>query len=104
MKQVGQLLSESGQFLELGFALLRERDLQGRRQKGAPITFAGGTVGGRRSPAFGGLDGDREHPLAVNLKEGGRAIGNVQHALNYFTTSPTGLVRKLRHKLTVPLI
>ena len=100
IEEVGQLLGESGQFLELGLALLREGDTQGGRKQRLPFDFTAGTsLGGQRHDAgFGCVHSHREEAQAFNLDQRRRTIGNLEHALDDFTGPAPGLVRELWHK------
>ena len=62
VEQVGQLLGEGGQFLELGLALLGQRRAHARWQKGAPVRLARACPfgGGGDRAAFGRVHGDGE--------------------------------------------
>jgi hypothetical protein len=53
--------------------------------------------GSRNRAPFGRVHCDREKSQALNLNQGRRAVGNLEHALDDFTRPAACLIRKLRH-------
>ncbi len=101
MKQIGELLREGRQLLELRFALALQNGAQRRRQQALQIAaFALGPLGCRRSrdAGLGGIHHKGEKPEAFDLDQGRGAIGDFQHSLDGFTGATAGFIGKLRHK------
>jgi hypothetical protein len=101
IEEVGQLLGEGGQFLELGFALLGEPSLDARGQQGTEVRFGtGGTArdGYSTSATFGGFHHDGEQAGALDLEQGSGAVGGLEDAFDDFAGTTTGFVRELWHK------
>ena len=65
---------------------------QSRLRPGGPFSAAAATAA-----AFGRIHRDREKSQALNLHQGRRTVGDLEHALDDFTRPATGLIRKLRH-------
>ena len=105
LDQVGQLIGEGGQLLELGLALLVEVPPEGRRQHGLPRFYSHGRPVGsggsrNRGRAFRHFDHNREQAEPLNLRQRGRAVGDLQHARHHLARAAPGLVRKLSHRTT----
>ena len=94
VQQIGQLLGEGGQFLQLWLALLGHHHAQAFRQQPAPIPLAArGTIRRRRyRAAFGGIHGNRKQPQPLDLDQRRRSIGDLQDPFDEFAAPPTGLV------------
>ena len=99
LQQVGHLLRECGQLLQLGFALTIQERTQCRRQKACGgRRFASGPLcfGGSRVLGCVHRDGKKTEPF--DLQQGRRAVRHVEDTLHDFAGLAPRLVGKLGHK------
>ena len=82
----------------LRFWAIAARSVGGSKARQSVLAPSRPLDGGRDRPALGRVHRDREEPQALNLDQGRRTIGDLKHALDHFTGSASGLVRKLRHR------
>ena len=97
LEQIRQLLGERGQFLQFRLALLLPLGTQGRRQERKEIHFCANALVIHHRAALGSVHRHRKKSEPFDLRQCRRAIGDVQNALDQFTTAAAGPIRKLRH-------
>ncbi len=96
LEQVGQLLRERRQFLQLRLALLLHLLAQRRRQERQQIhLLAVAFFSGRAR--LGHIHGHREQPEPLDLRQGRRAVRHLQDALDQFTAAAACFIGKFRH-------
>ena len=97
LEQVGQLLGERRQFLQLGLALLLQLRAQCRRQERQKIRLLSGAFLPAAAPALAVSTaiGNKSEPL--DLRQGRRPVGHVQDALDEFAAAPARPIGKFCH-------
>ncbi len=98
LKQVGKLLRERGQLLQLRLAPLLQPVAQRFRQEPRQIHFLSRAARGGRG-GLAGVHGDGEQAEPLDLGDGGGPVGGLQNALDHFAGALAGLVGKLRHNV-----